>query len=379
MATSVYELEHGAVTPDVRGAEYPLYGQAQQGGPYNSHLVSEAVFVVLTFLGLVSAWLTAWIGACLVAAMLLDSRPWKRKVVPAAIPAQFALYVQVLARALWDALPSYAFAYLIYVCIAPLWVRANVAISSFVMLYGFYMLIRAFWLVRYLCLLICRWENAGRTFAVREVNLKSRSVAIRHVLWSYFLGNMGLVIRCSIQVMTIGLFERLRMFSDMDLARYDALSAHLVPISLAAATIWLATFWLTIRRALLIYYRTHRTFHNCLPLYASIHKIHHRAVLPTPLDSGTISPAEFLITEMALPSATLVPNWWWTISQIIFAFAGHWASHDSGTKRTSPQHHLHHHRLFNVNFGLSPAEDAQFGTLYMGPMNAETARRQGTT
>ena len=362
------------MTPDVHGAEYPLYGQAQAGGPYNSHLVSGAVFVVLTLLGLVSPWLTAWIGACLVAAMLLDARPWKRKIVPAAIPAQFALYAQVLARALWDALPSYVFAYLVYVCVAPLWVRANVAISSFVMLYGFYMLVRIFWLVRYLWLLIFRWENAGRAFAVREVNMKSRSVAIRHVVWSYFLGNIGLVIRCSSQVVTIGLFESLRTFSDMDLARHDALSAHLVPISLAAATIWLATFWLAIRRALLIYYRTHRTFHNCLPLYDSIHGIHHRGVLPTPLDSGTISPAEFLITEMALPSATLVPNWWWTISQIVLAFAGHWASHDSGTKRAFPQHHLHHHRLFDVNFGLSPAEDAQFGTLYMGSMTRRASR-----
>jgi len=375
MATSVLELEQVGAAPDVRGAEYPLYGQAPRGGPYNSHLVSAAVFVALSALGLVSSWLTVWVGVCLAAAMLLDDRSWKRKVVPAAIPGQLALYVQVLARAALDALPYYAFAYLVYVCVAPLWLWTNLAISSFVMLYGFYMVVRAWWLVRYLWLLSFRWENAGRTFAVHEANLHSRPAAIRHVLWSYFLGNIGLVIRCASQVLTISLFEWLRRWSSMDLVSHPTFGANYLPIAVAVAVLWIATFWLAIRRALLIYYRTHRTFHNCGPLYDSIHSIHHRGVLPTPLDSGTISPAEFIITEMALPAATVVPNWWWTTSQIVLAFAGHWASHDAGTQRKFPQHHLHHHRLFNVNFGLSPAEDAQFGTLYTEETNAATARR----
>jgi len=377
MATSVLELEQEqcGAAPDVRGAEYPLFGQAAGGGAYNSHVVSAAVFVGLTALGLVSVWLTVWIGTCLVAALLVDARSWKRKIAPSAIPGQMALYAQVLARAAWDALPFYAFAYVVYLFVAPLWLWTNLAISSFIMLYGFYMLVRAWWLVRYLWLLSFRWENAGRTFAVHEANLYSRGAAIRHVLWSYFLGNIGLVVRCSSQVLTISLFEWLRTSSAMDPTRHPALSAHLVPIGIGVAVLWLATFWLAIRRALLIYYRTHRTFHNCPPLYDSIHSIHHRGVLPTPLDSGTISPAEFFITEMALPAATLVPNWWWTISQIILAFAGHWASHDSGTRLKFSQHHLHHHRLFTVNFGLSPAEDAQFGTLYAATTYAETERR----
>ncbi len=234
-------------------------------------------------------------------------------------------------RAAWDALPFYVFAYIAYVCVAPVWLPFNVAVSSFIMLYGFYMLVRTYWLVRYLWLLSYRWENAGQTFAVHEANLHSHSVAVRHVLWSYFLGNIGLIIRCASQVMTIGIFEWLRIAGGMDLANHPASRHHLVLISIVAAAIWLAAFWLAVRRALLIYYRTHRTFHNCRPLYDSIHSIHHRGVLPTPLDSGTISPAEFFITEMALPSWMLVPNWWWTITQIIVAFAGHWASHDSGT------------------------------------------------
>jgi len=252
------------------------------------------------------------------------------------------------------------------------------ATSSFVMLYGFYMLIRGYWLVRYLWLLNFRWENAGRTFVVRKANLKSRSSAVRHVLWSYFLGNVGLVIRCSSQVLTIAIFERLRTLWAMDLAKHATLSAYVAPICIAATAVWLATLWLAIRWVLLIYYRTHRTLHNCGPLYDSVHSIHHRGILPTPLDLGTISPAEFLITEMAFPAGTLAPNWWWTISQIVLGFAGHWATHDSGSRMKFSQHHLHHHRLFTVNFGLSPREDAQFGTLYAGAANAETSPRPAT-
>ena len=73
----------------------------------------------------------------------------------------------------------------------------------------------------------------------------------------------------------------------MDLAKHAALSAYVVPICVAATLVWLVTFWLAIRQALLIYYRTHRTLHNCGPLYDSIHSIHHRGILPTPLDAGT--------------------------------------------------------------------------------------------
>jgi sterol desaturase/sphingolipid hydroxylase (fatty acid hydroxylase superfamily) len=320
--------------------------------------------LILAGLGLVSVWLTAWISACLVAAMCLDARSWKRKVVLGAIPSQAFLYAQVFAHAFWDALPWYVFAYVVYVCVAPLWEWTNLAISSFVMLYGFYMLIRAWWLVRCLWLLNFRWGEAGQTFAVQEANLRSRSEAIRHVLWAYFLGNVGVVIRCASQVLTLSLFEWLRTATAMDLRTYPSLNAHLLPIGITVGAVWLGTFWLAVRRALLIYYRTHRTFHHCLPLYDSVHSIHHRGVLPTPLDSGTISPAEFIIMEMALPAGMLVPNWWWTGAQIILGFAGHWPSHDAGTKMEFSQHHLQHHRRFNVNFGLTPSEDARFGTLY---------------
>ncbi len=373
MATNVLAAEQDEAGPKVQGADYTLYGQARRGGPYNSHVLSGVVFLILAGLGLIGAWLTTWLVACLVVALCLDARSWKRKIVLRAMPAQTLLYAQVLARAAWDALPWYVFAYLVYVCVAPLWEWTNLAISSFVMLYGFYMVIRAGWLVRYLWVLNFRWDDAGRTFAVQQANLKSRDAAIRHVLWAYFLGNVGVVVRCASQVLTISLFEWVRTSTAMNPHVYPTWNAHLMPIGIAAVAIWLATLWPGVRRALLIYYRAHRTFHNCLPLYDSIHGIHHRGVLPTPLDSGTISPAEFFITEMAFPAGAVVPNWWWTGGQVLVAIMGHWPSHDAGAKMKFSQHHLQHHLHFNVNFGLTPSEDARNGTLHPDAESTQTA------
>jgi sterol desaturase/sphingolipid hydroxylase (fatty acid hydroxylase superfamily) len=69
---------------------------------------------------------------------------------------------------------------------------------------------------------------------------------------------------------------------------------------------------------------------------------------------------------MAFPVGVLVPNWSWTLSQVVVAIAGHLPSHDAGTRFRFPQHHLAHHKLFTVNFGLLPSEDKRFGTLYAG-------------
>jgi hypothetical protein len=353
-------------TPAIFGVEYPLYGQARTGGIYNSHLVSVGLIVAMAGFGLVNPWLAAWVALGFLAALLLDHRSWSRKIALPAIPSQLNLYVQVLARAGWDALPYYVLAFLLYVCVAPIVQPTNLAVSSFVMVYGFYMVTRAFCIVRYLWILNFHWETAGRPFELHEANLKSRQIAIRHVLWAYFLGNVGLVVRCAVQVLTIGAFEYLRTASGIELETHPTWSGHLTVIFIAATAIWAATFWLGVRRLLLIYYRTHRTFHNNRALYDSIHSVHHSGVLPTPLDSGTISPAEFFITEMAFPLGVLVPNWSWTLSQIVVAVAGHLPSHNFGTRSSFPQHHLHHHKLFTVNFGLTPSEDKQFGTLYTG-------------
>jgi sterol desaturase/sphingolipid hydroxylase (fatty acid hydroxylase superfamily) len=347
------------------GAEYRVYGRAKTGGVYNSHLVSGVVFAALGAIGAISIWLVLWIEVCLLAAFVLDRRSWTRKVSLTAIPGQLMLYSQVLVQVLRDAALVYALAFALYVCVAPTLNPWNVAISSFVMLYGFYMVLRLYWLARYLWVLSFRWEDAGRTFQVREANLKSRAMAINHVLWAFFLGNVGLVVRCASQVVTIALFEFLRQRLNLDLTGHAALSPHLTTIFWGAAAVWLITLWPAIQPALWVYYRAHRAFHHCRPLYDSIHSIHHRAVLPTPLDSGTISPLEFGITEMAAPTVTLLPNWYWTIVQVIIALAGHVPSHNAGTFSKLAQHHLLHHRYFTANYGLFPRQDRRYSTLVL--------------
>jgi len=347
-----------------KGAEYLLFGKAKRGGAYNSHLVSGIIFAILGITGVVNPWLVVWLEVCLVAGILIDERSLKKKISLRAIPSQMMLYSQVLLRAMWEALPFYLLAYVLYVGMAPIILKTNLVISSFVMLYGFYMVWRAFWLAKYLWVLLFRWENAGHTFEIHEANLKNRSAAIRHVLWGYFLGNVGLVVRCASQVMTIGLFEFVRQRTSMDLTAYPALADYLMPIFIVGTIIFLATFFMALQPALSIYYRAHRTFHTHLALYDCIHGIHHKGVLPTQLDSGTISPFEFFITEMALPTGMLVPNWWWTGTQVILALVGHLPSHDANSRMKTGHHHLAHHRYFNVNFGLTPAADIRYGTLH---------------
>jgi len=350
-------------------AEYRLRGRAPSGGPYNSHVVSIGIITALSAAGVVNVWLAGWAAVCLAAALWLDGRRLRQMVVLRAVPRQLLLYGQVLAGAGSDAFPYYLFAYLIYVCVAPVWLQANLPISSFVMLYGLYMVIRSCWLLRYLWELAFHWNNPGlRTFHEHEANFESQATAVRHVTWAYFLGNIGLIVRCSSQVLTIGIFEALRKRLGMDLANHPALSGYLAPVALLATLVWLATLWFAVQRSLLIYYRTHRTFHNCRALYDSVHCIHHRAVLPTPLDSGTISPAEFIISEMSLPAAAIVPNWWWVLGQVVIGLAGHCPAHNAGTRVKFAEHHLQHHRYFTVNFGLTglfASDDIRFGTLYV--------------
>ncbi|MEZ6089775.1 MAG: sterol desaturase family protein [Pirellulaceae bacterium] len=347
----------------IAGSEYNLLGRASTGGTYNSHFIAVVAFVLLASFGWINLWLTIWVAGCVVAAFAIDRHPWRQKLRFRAMPSQLFLYTQVLLQAALHLLPWYVFAFLIYLCVAPVILPLNVAISSFVMLYAYYMITRTYLLLRYLWVIHFRWADAGHVFAVRMANLKSPSIARRHLLWSYCLGNVGLIVRCGVQVMTLGLFEFLRQAWQLDLSQMSWCKEHITLIFWVAICLWLATLWWALQPALIIYYRAHRTLHTQRGLYDGIHSIHHRGVLPTPLDSGTISPLEFFITEMAFPASTLVPNWWWTGGQIVLAIVGHLPSHEANSRWSTGQHHLLHHRYFTVNYGLTAREDERYGSL----------------
>ena len=242
------------------------------------------------------------------------------------------LYAQLFAQFALDALPVYALAFAIYIGIAPIWYRANLGMNTFVVLYMIYMLYRIMIASRYLYDILWHWDDGmAAPLHVHEKNLCTRSIAARHVIWSYLLGNVGLVIRCSSQLLTLAVFERLRLSLHLDLASYAPLRPYLTLICVTGVILWTVMLIVSVPRMTLLYYKVHRTLHRYKPLYHSIHAIHHRGIFPTPLDSGTISPAEFALTEFAYPAATLAHDWAWILGQLATAVFGHWPGHRTGS------------------------------------------------
>jgi len=356
-----------------RGAVYGLFGSAQHSGEYNGHIIFSIILAGLAAGGLVSLPVLGWVALCLVTTFLLDERTLKRKVLFWAIPGQFFLYLQVLLHAIRDVLPQYVLAFAIYVCVFPVRQRLDVPVSSLVMLYTFYMVVRLGYLLLYShALTIGSQRIQLRVFGKEKANLRTRRVALRHVWWAYFLGNVGLIVKCSVQVITIAGFELLRTSLGIDIATHLVPGEHVAVISVAALVLCPLALWLSIGLSLTVYYRAHRTLHTYKPLYDGIHAIHHRGILPTPLDSGTISPLEFIITDMARPAFMLIPNWAFTLVEIGLALGTHLPSHDAGTLQKFAQHHLAHHKHVVFNFGLLPRDDARFGTEFIPENTAAT-------
>lgn len=362
-----------------RGAVYRLRGNAERGGEYNGHIMFSLIVVGLTLAGLLNTVALGWIGFCLVATFLLDDRSLKRKVNLPAIPSQFFMYLQVLLHAFRNALPQYTFAFLVYLTIYPLQDSLNLPISSFVMLYGFYMVLRIGYLLLFTYALTIGSNRLQlRVFEEHRANLRNRSVALRHVWWTYFLGNTGLFVKCAVQVITIGAFETLRLWIGFDVTEHPLTAPHLTMVTTVGVVLCVVGIGLSVRLSSTVYYRTHRTLHVRKPLYDSIHAIHHRGILPTPLDSGTISPLEYIITDMARPAVMLMPNWLFVLSEIGLAFGAHLPSHTTGTLHKFGQHHLAHHKYVVYNFGLFPRDDERWGTRFI-PEDSDTVAEEAVT
>lgn len=360
------ELQEARKEEIPAGAIYRLFGSAKRGGEYNGHIMFSIILLTLGVTGLTSWTIVGWGMLCFVVAFLLDERPMKRKVSLPAIPGQFLMYAQVVLNSAWLALPHYTFACLIYFCIYPLREQFNLSVSSFVMMYAFYMVIRIVYLTYFTYALTVGYGRVNpRVFEEQRANLRTRQIALRHVWWTYFLGNIGLIMKCSVQVLTIGSFELLRRWSGFDLASNATLAPYASTITVVALVLALPAFWLSVKLSSRVYYRTHRSFHVYKPLFDSIHAIHHRGILPTPLDSGTISPMEYFITDMARPGVLLLPNWLFVLSEVGLAFGAHLPSHDAGTSHKFGQHHLAHHKYVVYNFGLFPRDDERWGTLFV--------------
>ncbi len=364
------ETAEGRIPP---GAIYQLWGTGRRGGEYNGHIMFCMVMVCLAAAGVVSLNVLGWIMVCLVATFRLDNRSLHRKVSLLALPGQAFLYVQLVLNAFRTAFPHYVFAFVAYLCVYPLQQKLNVPVSSLVMLYGFYMVLRIVYLSVYTYALTIGSERMQLdVFSEQRANLRTRQVALRHVWWTYFLGNTGLFAKCSVQVMTIGAFEFLRRQIGLDIAASPMLSPYVNWIVGLGVVLCIIGVWMSLNMSSEVYYRAHRTLHVCKPLYDSIHAIHHRGILPTPLDSGTISPLEYFITDMARPAYMLIPNWLFVMCEVGLAWMAHLPAHTTGTDSKLGAHHVGHHRYVVYNFGLLPEDDERWGTLFV-PEDKESA------
>ncbi len=110
----------------------------------------------------------------------------------------------------------------------------------------------------------------------------------------------------------------------------------------------------------LLFYKIHRSIHASPTLYSFLHALHHKAISPTMLDSGSISPFELILTDLSMPTLLLcAPNFFVVGFEFIAGF-WHFRAHQA-----DDSHHYKHHENQKYNFGLMVKFDKQFGTLLL--------------
>lgn len=181
----------------------------------------------------------------------------------------------------------------------------------------------------------------------------------RTLVWAFCLGNIGLIVRCF---------------------KYDAFRSLMDAIGPKSWRFCADAFWTQIAYAILasaailmqvhfnwadnlVFYKLHRTLHQSSGLYDFCHSAHHRARVPTILDSGTISPAELILTDSTIPAILVLAPTFVVIGFEFMAVCGHWGAHASELGSFSfGRHHRVHHRLPSKNFGLANHYDRLFAT-----------------
>jgi hypothetical protein len=345
----------------------PLYSLPEgarwtrRAGLYNSYALFVALLWMLWTVGLCPLWLVTLQSVSLVGALTLDDRcvVAGSALSCSALPEQLCSYRQLaqsLLADVWVMWVGPVAAFVVFARVHDSWLDAHSPLllgSDFIcshfglFLYCVYQSVRALYLVVALV-----WDGAHHARVRR-----------RELLWSYLLGNIGLVVRCF---------------------RYDALKwcgrmlAHLVPgLVVAESSLWahlaflLVTGWLSWGQIAFsnvdnyLFYKVHRTLHASHPLFSLCHALHHRALYPTLLDSGTISPLELVLTEFSLPVVVLL--WPPVIAvgyELGYSMVGHLIGHTAGFHYGGTHHHIHH-KLQHANFGLQAHFDKMYGTLAM--------------
>jgi sterol desaturase/sphingolipid hydroxylase (fatty acid hydroxylase superfamily) len=353
------------------------FGIGGRSGSYNLVLVSTAVFVMCACLGKLNMLLAAFVGSSVIAALLLDREDMTRKLDVAALPAQLVSYLHLVLLWLRDVGPGILLCFLCYSAIEPYFKKFCLwGGNSFWVLYGAYAVLRTVILVKYLLFIWLRWDDVRPPFEIRRMNMRTRGEAARHMLWSFFMGNAGLVVRCGQQVATIMVFDNLQVLLGMDNLNPGPFAATVGIVGLGILS------YVSVGRACPTYYKIHRTLHENKTLYTAIHRIHHKGIHPTVLDSGTETPLEFVLTESLAYTQCLWPDWIHVLMQAIPFNSQYRGHHSSVSPEARLNFHVDHHRLFMYNFGCTGSYphdiDGAFGTLFAGryderPASASTA------
>jgi hypothetical protein len=105
------------------GPVYPVksFAVGERGGSYNLVAALLVVLVVCASFGRFNPLLTAFVTMSTFAAFLIDGDSMKRKLDPAALPAQLVVYGQLVLLWLRDIGPCLALNFVCYTLVEPYW------------------------------------------------------------------------------------------------------------------------------------------------------------------------------------------------------------------------------------------------------------------
>jgi hypothetical protein len=326
------------------------------GGYYNFYIIFLLIIVLMSLYSLFNVHLLWYLLASFIFATCLQVNRYSFSI--SALPSQLLAYFNLLFKWLMDIWMDIVLSFVIFILIRkhlPNLSLFHNGLNSFYVLYGVYFFVRFFFLLKYLASILIKNEKS--IFSNKHANLKNSKESIKHVLWSFFLGNFGLTVRCGTQVIIIFIFNHVWSITNLGEIDIGLIPSIVIELFLCFIVVYYGT-----PKSLALYYKIHRTLHENKSLYSSLHRVHHFAVYPTVLDSANISPFEFLLTEGS-PGIFLaiLPDWLFVLVSIrMLAF--HFACHHEGFGEDLLDYHVNHHHFININYGLNPAGDILFNT-----------------
>jgi len=355
------------------GKEYAVSsaGSAgRTGAAYN--LTAIAVALMASWLYVRDAWasrpLAVFVAGSFVIGAAVDPEPLARKFSVTDLLPQLVAFAELTVRWLKDTGGFFALTFATFICLAssghgsalwhPLafWIAYLAWISVRFVYFGIHM-----WDLRR------RWARMAPPFVIHKANFRSPERTARHMVWSLFMGHVGLAFRCGRQLALIAVYSALAGPLPSELGRRVP---HLWALGLVGLC---ALFYLYGTAVGPIYYKVHRTLHNSGRLYAGLHKVHHKATIPTLLDSGTECAFELALVEYTGCVHLLWPSWAFTATEMLFA-TGQAASHHTLTAKLGKgghDGHVAHHRVVSFNYACSIQEPLE--TKYVPPAQRQPA------